>query len=79
VVEALRRVARAKLRCSLYTVSTVQEELGLRGARTSAYGVDPQIGVAVDVTLPPIVPRSRRKKRATSAWVGVRSSTAARI
>jgi endoglucanase len=50
VVEALRRVDAGKLRCSVYAVSTVQEELGLRGARTSAFGIDPQVGVAVDVT-----------------------------
>ncbi len=41
---------RKKIKCGLYAVSTVQEELGLRGARTSAFGIDPQIGVAVDVT-----------------------------
>ncbi|MDD2943623.1 MAG: M42 family metallopeptidase [bacterium] len=35
---------------ALYAVSTVQEEIGLRGARTSAYGIDPQVGIAVDVT-----------------------------
>ncbi len=51
VIEALRRAAQdKKLACGLYAVSTVQEELGLRGARTSAFGVDPQVGVAVDVT-----------------------------
>ncbi len=50
VMEALRRVDASKLQCSLYAVSTVQEEVGLRGARTSAFGVDPHIGVAVDVT-----------------------------
>jgi len=31
-------------------VSTVQEELGLRGAHTSAFGIDPLVGIAVDVT-----------------------------
>jgi putative aminopeptidase FrvX len=31
-------------------VFTVQEELGLRGAQTSAYGLDPDLGIAVDVT-----------------------------
>ena len=31
-------------------VSTVQEEIGLRGARTSTFGIDPQVGIAVDVT-----------------------------
>lgn len=51
VIEALRRACRNKsLTCGLYAVSTVQEELGLRGARTSAFGIDPQVGVAVDVT-----------------------------
>ena len=53
VIEALRRACQnpaKKLACGLYAVSTVQEELGLRGAKTSAFGIDPQIGVAVDVT-----------------------------
>ncbi len=50
VVEALRRASQHSLNCSLYSVSTVQEEIGLRGARTSAYGIDPQVGICVDVT-----------------------------
>lgn len=49
-VEALRRAVEKGLSCSLYAVSTVQEEIGLRGARTAAYGIDPHIGIAVDVT-----------------------------
>ena len=49
VMEALRRAA-GRLTCSLYSVSTVQEEIGLRGARTSAYGINPTVGIAVDVT-----------------------------
>ncbi len=50
VVEALRRAAAKKLDCALYAVSTVQEEIGLRGAQTSAFSVDPHVGIAVDVT-----------------------------
>jgi len=49
-VEALRRAAERGLEVSLYAVSTVQEEIGLRGATTSAHGVHPQVGIAVDVT-----------------------------
>ncbi len=48
VVEALRRAK--NLNCSLHAVSTVQEEIGLRGARTSAFDIDPHVGIAVDVT-----------------------------
>ena len=48
VIEALRRAK--DLTCSLYAVATVQEEIGLRGAKTSAFGIDPQVGIAVDVT-----------------------------
>ncbi len=50
VVEALRLLAKKKISAAVYAVATVQEEIGLRGARTSAFGVDPQVGLAVDVT-----------------------------
>jgi len=48
--EALRLLSTRKLNCAFYAVSTVQEEIGLRGARTSAYSVSPSVGFAVDVT-----------------------------
>lgn len=35
---------------ALHFVFSVQEEIGLVGARTSAYGIDPDLGIAVDVT-----------------------------
>lgn len=49
-MEALRRASQQPLNCALYAVATVQEEIGLRGAQTSSYGIDPQVGVAIDVT-----------------------------
>lgn len=49
-VEALRRAVARGVKCGLFAVSTVQEEIGLRGARTAAYGIDPHVGIAVDVT-----------------------------
>jgi endoglucanase len=51
VAETLRALARAKtLRARVSAVATVQEEIGLRGAKTSAFGLDPDAGIAVDVT-----------------------------
>ena len=49
VLEALRRCG-PRLDCAVFAVSTVAEEIGLRGAKTSAYSVNPHIGIAVDVT-----------------------------
>jgi putative aminopeptidase FrvX len=37
------------LQVPVYCVSTVQEEIGLRGATTSSYGINPEVGIAVDV------------------------------
>ncbi len=47
-VEALKAVK--KTPNEIYFVFSVQEEVGLRGAITAAYGVDPEVGIAVDVT-----------------------------
>lgn len=62
VIEALRLVSRRKLDCGVYAVSTVQEEIGLRGARTSAFGIDPLVGIAVDVTHAADYPESKKKR-----------------
>ena len=35
----------------IYAVFTAQEEVGLRGSRTASYKINPDIGLAVDVTL----------------------------
>ncbi len=42
--------------CTLYAVGTVQEEVGLRGAATAAFGIDPDVGIALDVTVAGDVP-----------------------
>jgi putative aminopeptidase FrvX len=50
VSEVMRLLKGKKIKAAVYGVSTVQEELGLRGGKTSAYGIDPDIGIAIDVT-----------------------------
>jgi putative aminopeptidase FrvX len=51
VAEVLRLVAAAdrKLPVDLYGVSSVQEEVGLRGGKTSAYSINPDLGICVEV------------------------------
>lgn len=47
-IEALRTLKETPH--EVYFVFTTQEEVGVRGATTSAFGVDPDLGLAVDVT-----------------------------
>lgn len=49
LIEVLRTLEGAPH--DVFFVFSVQEEVGLRGARTSAYGLEPDIGIAVDVTV----------------------------
>jgi endoglucanase len=50
ILEAARQLSKLNPKAEIHAVATVQEEIGLRGATTAAYGIDPDIGIAVDVT-----------------------------
>jgi tetrahedral aminopeptidase len=62
VMETLRLLSERKLQAAVYCVSTVQEEIGLRGATTSSYGINPQVGIAVDVTHATDTPGNDKKQ-----------------
>ncbi|HEU4753019.1 MAG TPA: M20/M25/M40 family metallo-hydrolase, partial [Armatimonadota bacterium] len=47
--ETLRLLRGQSFEAGVYSVSTVQEEIGLRGAKTASFGVSPQVGIALDV------------------------------
>ncbi|WP_251344331.1 M20/M25/M40 family metallo-hydrolase [Haloplanus halophilus] len=48
--EALRRAVEADVDATVYAVSTIQEEVGLQGARMVGFDLSPDAVVAVDVT-----------------------------
>lgn len=62
VIDITAKLAKAKHPNTVFGVGTVQEEVGLRGAGTAAWQVDPDVGFAVDVTVardtPGITPKS---------------------
>src|SRR3954463_4915503 len=62
VFETLRLLHGRPLQAAVYCVSTVQEEIGLRGATTSAHGIHPTVGIAVDVTHATDTPGNEKKQ-----------------
>jgi len=58
MMEALKKIKAPAF--DLYFVFTAQEEVGLRGAKTSAYSVDPDYGLAFDVTVAFDTPKARK-------------------
>ena len=66
MAEALRILAsdpakRNALKPAVVGVATVQEEIGLRGATTAAYSLEPHFGIAIDVTHAPDTPTADEK------------------
>ncbi|MGE5532758.1 MAG: M42 family metallopeptidase [Bacillota bacterium] len=57
MVEALKLLGQTE--CTVCAVGTVQEEVGLRGAATAAFGLDPDLAIVLDVTIAGDVPGVR--------------------
>lgn len=57
-IEAIKQIKTPKN--DLYFVFSVQEEVGLRGAKTASYSVNPDIGVSLDVTSHGDTPKAKR-------------------
>ena len=50
-IETMRRLKQSGTPNEIYFAFTVQEEVGLRGATTAGYGINPDVGIAIDVTI----------------------------
>lgn len=50
-IEVMKRLKERKSKANLVFAATVQEEVGLRGAKTASYHVHPDIAFALDVTM----------------------------
>ena len=49
LLQALRMLQKRSHAWDIVAVATVQEEIGLRGAKTATFGVEPDVGIALDV------------------------------
>jgi endoglucanase len=48
MIEVMKRLQRKRPTANVYFAATTQEEIGLRGARTSSYLIDPDIGISLE-------------------------------
>jgi tetrahedral aminopeptidase len=62
LIETMRRIRQENISIAhqVFFVFSVQEEVGLRGATSAAYGLDPELGLAVDVTASGDTPKGLR-------------------
>lgn len=68
IIEALRRVKNHQV--DIYAVATSQEEVGLRGAMTSSYAIEPDIGIALDVTVAMDTPGIKEEEKGCALGKG---------
>lgn len=62
VAEAMRLLQGKSLTCGVFGVANVQEEIGLRGARTASFSIEPLVGLATDVGHAMDFPGADKKK-----------------
>jgi len=67
MIEALKRT---KTKSMVYAVGTVQEEVGLKGAKTSAFGLSPDVALAVEITIAGHHPGIEKKDSAIEVGKG---------
>ncbi len=69
-MQALRQAAADGHPNTVYAVGTVQEEVGLRGARTSAFAIDPDVGIVLEVDIAGDVPGIKPEESAVKMGGG---------
>jgi len=52
LLETARILSKQKVQAEVIYVGTVQEEIGLKGARTAAHSIEPDVALAIDTTIP---------------------------
>lgn len=69
-LEAARGLGKTKPKSEIHVVFTTQEEVGLRGARTASFAVQPDIGIGIDTTLACDTPGVPEQDRTTQQGKG---------
>jgi len=70
-IDAIHALKNKKHPNTVYGVGTVQEEVGTRGARTSAHAIDPDVCIVLEVSIAGDVPGGRAEKAPCKLGGGV--------
>jgi len=62
---------KVKANAEIYAVATVQEEVGLKGARTSAFKINPDFAIAIDTTIAGDTPQMKERESSLRLGDGV--------
>lgn len=69
-IEALRGLKGKRTGADIHVAFTCQEEVGLRGARTASFAIQPDIGIGIDTTLACDTPGVPEQERTTKQGDG---------
>lgn len=76
VTEVLKNLKGQKHEAHVYSVGTAQEEVGLRGAKTAAFTIKPDVAITIDVTLANDIPGAEPgSKMGVGVTLGVQDSS----
>lgn len=70
MVAALWQLRDTDVAATIHAVGTVQEEVGLKGARTSAYGLNPDVALVCETTIPGDHPEITKEQRHVATGKG---------
>lgn len=71
----LKIMEKIKANVEVYAVATTQEEVGLKGARTSSFKINPDLAIAIDTTVAGDSPMIRERDSSLKLGAGVSITT----
>jgi len=71
MLKIMEKIEAENLNCEIYGVGTVQEEVGLKGARTASFKINPDYAIAIDTTIAGGTPQIKETESSLNIGKGV--------
>ena len=70
VIQAMKEISKMELNVTIHVVGTVQEEVGLKGAKVAAFGLNPDVAIIAETTIAGDYPGIDKKDSAIEVGKG---------